>query len=111
MTMVESAFGDLAPLQDLDMTMLSPLKLHLSNGHHEVDAQPDPELEPEPPKRTAKRRQSSVSERGKNDQPRMLACLTCRQKKIKVQLPRSANGTATHIFQVLPRNQLLRKML
>ncbi len=87
MAMVQSApFGDLAALQDLDHNLLSPLSLHMSN--------PEPVVrrESEPNKRPAKRRQSSVSDRGKGsdgskDQPRMLACLNCRQKKIKVGGP------------------------
>lgn len=81
MAMVQSApFGDLT---SFDNSLSSPLSLQLSNPELEI------QREPEPTKRPAKRRQSSVSERGKGsdgskDQPRMLACLNCRQKKIKV---------------------------
>ena len=84
MAMVQSApFGDLTGLPDLDHNLLSPLSLHLSNPEPERTAEPEPNTRP------AKRRQSSASDRGKGgdgskDQPRMLACLNCRQKKIKV---------------------------
>ena len=105
MTMVQAPpFGDPGPLQDLDTNLLSPLSFQLSN--------PDTEQtrEPETSKRTAKRRQSSISERGKGsdgskDQPRMLACLNCRQKKIKVCYPvRMTDGDIDHSHSAIANN-------
>lgn len=84
MTMLQVApFGDLGALEDLDVDVLSPLSFHLSIPDAERQQEPDIS------KRTAKKRQLSVSEREKGDDsskdpPRMLACLNCRQKKIKV---------------------------
>ena len=78
-------FSDLGVLEDVDVDVdvLSPLSFHLSIPDGERQQEPDIS------KRPAKKRQTSASERekgsdGSKDPPRMLACLNCRHKKIKV---------------------------